>query len=285
MDQIEFWRSWIGRSEEQEEILDPWPALAMAAIFDRDDLKIAPGAKLPIGWQWAYFKPVAPQHSLGPDGHAPRGQFSPPIDLKRRLWAGCRMKCEAPLTIGRPARLTSKIADVSLKQGRSGRLVFLTVARRFVDDRGGSLEDEATVVYRDAEMPNRSDVAASSAAAELPKAQWQRGLVPDTRLLFRFAAVTFNAHRIHYDREYTVVEEGYPELVVPGPLTTLLLLDLVDRSGGARVAEFSCRALRPIYLGGAVTLSGEPGADPAHYRLWARAANGRNALEIDARHV
>jgi 3-methylfumaryl-CoA hydratase len=203
----------------------------------------------------------------------------PPVPYPRRMFAGSRITVHHPLRIGAPAVRTGTIADVVLKSGRSGRLAFVTVRYRI--EQGGvlALEEEQDIVYREPGAP-----VAAPVLAELPPpppGSWSRVVRPDTRTLFRFSALTFNAHRIHYDRDYARTVEGYPGLVVHGPLTAMLLLDLVRRQTDRPVVAFSFRGLAPLFDGGPVRLVGTPDED--RVALEARGPDGGVAVQAEAR--
>jgi len=268
---LEHLTQWIGRSQSVRQRLDAWPVQAMSATLDRDDPPVAEGAALPPGWHWMLFNPTAPAHALGPDGHPARGGFLPPVPLPRRMWAGGRLRFLRPLRVGRDLARTSRIADVTIKQGRSGRLVFVTVEHAIADEGGPCLEEAQDIVFRD--PPDASAPAQPPAA---PAAgPWRREIRPDPVLLFRYSALTFNGHRIHYDQPYVTTVEGYPGLIVHGPLIATLLLDLVRRSAPERVlASFSFRAVSPLFDTAPFTVNGGPDG-----KLWAANARGGLAME------
>ena len=271
--------AWIGRSETRTDALAPEQAAGAAALFDRPPADVADGTPLPLPWHWFHFLPRASQHELGEDGHPALGGFMPPVPYPRRMFAGSRIVVHRPLRIGTPALRTGTIADVVLKSGRSGRLAFVTVRYRI--EQGGTLalEEEQDIVYREPGAPVAAPVAADLPAP--PPGSWVRTVHPDTRTLFRFSALTFNAHRIHYDRDYARAVEGYPGLVVHGPLTAMLLLDLVRRHTDRPVIGFSFRGLAPLFDGGPVRLLGVPDGD--RVALEARGPDGGVALSAEAR--
>jgi 3-methylfumaryl-CoA hydratase len=271
-------KAWIGRSETVHDPLATPQAQAVQAMLDSDAPALGDGDALPLAWQWFHFLPRAPQALLDSDGHPQRGGFLPPIPYPRRMFAGARMKALAPLVIGEPAERIGTVRDVALKSGKSGALAFVTVEYRFVQRGVTCIEEEQDIVYREPGPPVPAPVA-----AELPplaEGAWSCSLVPDTRLLFRFSALTFNAHRIHYDRPYAMAEEGYPGLVVHGPLTALLLLDLVRRNSTRPVAGFMFRGLAPLFDGHVLRLVGRLVDDSVE--LEAQGADGRIALAATA---
>jgi 3-methylfumaryl-CoA hydratase len=237
--------AWVGKTECVEDPLCTTQARAAAALFDDDSMNLGDGASLPPLWHWFYFLPRAPQAMLGSDGHPRRGGFLPPIPYPRRMFAGSRLRFHRPLLLGRPAERHATIADVSLKSGRSGALAFVTVACRFEQDGALCVEEEQQIVYREpgAAVP----APAIQAWPALPAGASCSLVTPDPRVLFRFSALTFNAHRIHYDRDYAEREEGYPGLVVHGPLTAMLLLHAARQTVAQPVVGFSFRGQAPLF--------------------------------------
>ena len=238
-------RDWIGRSEVRQDTLYPNPVAALAATLDRQDPS-TPGSAVPPLWHWCYFTPLTPQSEIGDDGHAKRGGFLPPVPLPRRMWAGGRLKFVQPLRVGETFERTSTIDDVTIKQGRSGNLVFVKVRHEFAQAaQSAALIEEHDIVYRDAPTPG----AAAPAPTDAPvNAQFSRAIKADEVLLFRYSALTFNGHRIHYDRSYVTQVEGYPGLIVHGPLIATLLVDLVRRElPDAHISAFEFKAVRPIF--------------------------------------
>ena len=272
---LESLREWIGRTETVEDLIAPAPAALLTATLDRDDPPSKPGDPLPPPWHWLYFLPRVKQSEIGPDGHPKRGGFLPPIPLPRRMFAGARMAFTEPLRIGEPVRRESTIADVTLKSGKSGRLVFLLLRHRIFGPRGLALEEEQDIVYRDPPDPAATPPAPPAAPQD---GEWSREIRPDPVLLFRFSALTFNSHRIHYDLPYATGEEGYPGLVVQGPLLATLLLDLARRwRPGAPVGRFEFRAVSPLFATGSFSVNGAPAEGGRACRLWA-AAGGALAM-------
>ncbi|MDL1859678.1 acyl-CoA dehydrogenase [Betaproteobacteria bacterium PRO7] len=276
------YRTWIGRSETDEEVALRAPALRLAATLDRADLiaKLqARDATLPPCWHWLYFLPRALQSTLGADGHPVRGGFLPPLALPRRMWAGSRLEFRAPIAFGAVLARTSTIASVENKSGRSGALTIVTVRHEIRADDRPALVDEHDIVYREA--PQRGAPAPAQSEEVPRRAQFRRTVVPDPVLLFRYSALTFNGHRIHYDRGYATEVEGYPGLVVHGPLQATLLLDLLDRElPAARVARFAFRALAPLFDTAPFDVCGAPEGD--RVRLWTQGPDGRIAMDATA---
>jgi 3-methylfumaryl-CoA hydratase len=271
--------TWIGRTEQVHDPLSCVQAQAAKATFDETGAPLADGDALPLPWHWFHFLPRAPQAALDADGHPQRGGFLPPIPYPRRMFAGARIQVHRPLRVGVAAVREGRIANVVMKSGKSGALAFVTVAYRFLQDGLLCLEEEQDIVYRE---PGPAIAAPQPAELPAPPAgSWSRTLRPDPRLLFRFSALTFNAHRIHYDRDYAVGVEGYPGLVVHGPLTAVLLLQLVRQSTDRPVLGFSFRGVAPLFDGGPVRLLATPAQDTV--RLQAQGPDGAVALEATAR--
>ena len=275
----EDYTAWIGRTEERRELIVAGPLDRLSATLDRDDPHFAAGDELPPLSHWLYFLPQERQSTLGVDGHPKRGGFLPPVHhLPRRMWAGSRIRFPGRLAVGMDAVKRSTIVSVTPKEGGSGPLVFVTVRHEIGETGGAALVvDEHDIVYRGLDAP----AAKPAPMAEL--GEWQRSLVPDDVMLFRYSALTFNGHRIHYDRAYVTQAEGYPGLVVHGPLIATLLIDLLRREmPGARVGEFSFRAVSPVFDGNALHLHASPRADGV-VRLWAANHEGRLAMSAEAR--
>ncbi len=275
---------WIGRSETSDDVAALDPALRLAATLDRADLLArlqTRGESLPPCWHWLYFLPRAPHSALGADGHPAKGGFLPPVALPRRMWAGSRIEFIAPIAFGAPMRRTSTIQRVEEKRGRSGALTLVTVRHEIHADGTPAVVDEHDIVYREAPQPGTQSTAAPAQDQPVRHADFRRTIVPDPVLLFRYSALTFNGHRIHYDRRYVTEVEGYPGLVVHGPLQATLLLDLLDRElPAARVARFAFRALAPIFDVAPFDVCGARAGDGA--RLWTLTPDGRVALDATA---
>jgi 3-methylfumaryl-CoA hydratase len=263
-------RSWVGRRESAEDVISPAPLSRLAVTLGRDDPPPRAGDPLPPCWHWLYFLEAPPPADLGPDGHARRGGFLPPSELPRRMWAGGRLTFHKPLRVGEAARRESEILSVTAKQGRSGDLLFVTLRHEISGGGGVAITEEHDIVYREA----ASRSGASRPGEQPPRdALWRREVTPDAALLFRFSALTFNAHRIHYDRDYATVTEGYPGLVVHGPLTVILLLDLLrDEAPERTLAGFDYQALAPLFDTSPFTLAGTP------EMLWAERPDGTLAM-------
>jgi len=273
-------RTWEGRSESFEEPAGAAPVRALAATLDRDaDTPASAGAALPPLWHWLYFLPRAPQREIGADGHPRLGGFLPPVPLPRRMWAGGRLQWHAPLRVGDALERSTRIESVTHKSGRSGDLVFLLLRHEVRAGGVLALTEEQDIVYRAPAQPGDPAPAPQAAPTD---ATWSREIVPDPVLLFRFSALTFNAHRIHYDRPYATGAEGYPGLVVHGPLIATLLADLARRERPeARVTGFSFRAVRPTTDLHPFRVCGAPAADGRSARLWAQDHEGWLTMQAE----
>ncbi|HYU16501.1 MAG TPA: MaoC family dehydratase N-terminal domain-containing protein, partial [Candidatus Acidoferrum sp.] len=275
--------SWIGRRSEQVDWVTASRVAAWNATLDRDEAFPGDGDPVPPLFHLALFPPLTRQSELGPDGHAPRGGFLPPVGLPRRMWAGGRFRFHCPLRVGERATKVSVIDRIEEKRGRSGALVFVTVRHAISGAAGLAIEEEQDLVYRDAPRPGESPAAKAAAPAPAPAGEWRRQIAPDDVLLFRYSALTFNGHRIHYDRRYATEVEGYPGLVVHGPLLATLLVDLVRRERpGAVLESFRFTALRPTFDVAPFTMFGEPDAESRHVRLWSTDGEGATAVEAEA---
>ena len=276
-------REWIGRSVTTQDTLTAFPANALAATLDREETAYDEGDALPPLWHWLYFLPVYKLCEAGYDGHAALGGFLPPVPLPRRMWAGGRLRFHAPLRIGRRLTKTSTIKDVSMKTGRSGPLAFVTVTHRVLDGDSLCLEEDHEIVYRAPPAPSDPPRPPKQAPGQ---SAFSRDIDPSPVLLFRYSALTFNGHRIHYDRPFCTQTEGYEGLVVHGPLLATFLLDLLRHQYPARaVRDFSFRALAPVYDTAPFSVHGTP--DDGGVALWVRredgglAMSGRATLEAE----
>ena len=267
---------WVGRRQTARDECDPHRVADLAATFDVERAP-APGERLPPGWHWMFFQPMVRASRLGPDGHAARGEFLPPVPLPRRMWAGGRLAFRAPIAVGAALVRESEIVSVASKSGRSGAMVFVTVRHRIAADGVEAIEEEHDIVYRD--VPRPGEVAPAESAPG--DGVWRRTLTPDPVLLFRYSALTANGHRIHYDHPYVTGVEGYRGLIVHGPLTATLLMALAETGSGRRLARFAFRARAPLFAGEPLALAGRPdgaaGAD-----VWAATPAGGLAMRGEA---
>jgi 3-methylfumaryl-CoA hydratase len=251
------WNEWLGRSITREDDIVKGPGERLAATLGDLTTAWQPGAEaVPPLWHWLYFLEAAPRDVIGPDGHAAKGSFLPPIPLPRRMYAGGRFTFPGDLRFGGTAQKRSSIASIVEKAGRSGPLAFVTVRHEI--SQGGTLAatEEHDIVYREAASP--SDPAPVPPRSERAVVS-EESVTPDEVMLFRFSALTFNGHRIHYDHPYVTGMEGYPGLIVHGPLVAMLLFEAGRRAlPASRVAAFSFRAMSPFFCGPALRLVGTP---------------------------
>jgi 3-methylfumaryl-CoA hydratase len=231
-------RAWIGRSETTRDTITDRLVREYAAMMDAEPHEVAPPAL-----HWCLAPPAAKASELGPDGHAARGGFLPPVPLPRRMWAGGKLTFHNRLRVGDAVQRVSKIADVSVKHGRTGVLCFVTVDHEISSGSGLAISERQDLVYR----PLAASAAGKSAPDELPAPQWRQSRTADPVLLFRYSALTFNGHRIHYDRPYATGVENYPGLVVHGPLQATWLLDFAAALKGATPQQFSFRGVNPLF--------------------------------------
>jgi 3-methylfumaryl-CoA hydratase len=287
MDDGHAFEDYVGRERVTEDTVTLERAHKLSATLDLDPDELQSGTPLPLGWHWIYFHDPTPRSALAEDGHERRGDFLPPIPLNRRMWAGGRLRFTGSLEIGATIRRTSTVRSITLKEGRSGPLAFVTVEHLLSDSSGVVLEEEQDIVYL-----NRAPSHPAPAPAGRPKVvgpsapedrvDWREPVTLDEVTLFRFSALTFNAHRIHYDRRYAAEVEHYPDIVVHGPLIALLLLGAGSRWAEARLGRpprpgsvrFSYRALQPIFCDESIDLCG----------LAADGEDSRSAIELWAAH-
>ena len=273
-------RKWIGRSETTEERIAPFPSNAFAATLDRDDPIYTDGTPLPPLWHWLHFLPVFKLSDAGYDGHAALGQFLPPVPLPRRMWAGSRLRFLAPMCIGQNLRKVSSVSSVDHKVGRSGDLVFVTVRHRVFSGETLGIEEEHDIVYREAPKPDAPPPTPPKAPAS---SVFSRIIHPDPVLLFRYSALTFNGHRIHYDQPFCTQTEGYEGLVVHGPLLATLLLDLLRREmPNAKVETFDFRAVATVFDNHKFSVHGQPEPDGSTIQLWVKRHDGALAMTATA---
>ena len=303
-------QSWVGKTETLTDDITAAPLRGLAATLDRDDPPFVAGTTVPPLWHWLYFLPQPRRSEIGPDGHARRGGFLPPVPLPRRMWAGGRLQWlqDNPLVLGDAIKRVSRIESVTHKSGRSGNLVFVLVKHEIRNAHGLALTEEHDIVYRaNAPAPTLGTGVSSlpSEGAELARggpslrsapgdplpapqpaakdAAWTETVTPDDVLLFRYSALTFNGHRIHYDRKYVTEVEGYPGLIVHGPLIATLLLGLLrNKLPDARLTHFEFRAVRPVFDMSPFKLHGKPSADGKTVALWTEDHAGWLSMQATA---
>jgi 3-methylfumaryl-CoA hydratase len=261
MNQINL-QDWVGKTEAVTDYIYPTPAKSLALTLNDSNLEVREGAYLPEIWHWLYFLPMVARSEIGIDGHPKRGGFLPPIDLERRMWASGQLIFHQDLRIGDEVAKTSEILKVSEKDGKAGKMVFVTVKHSIRSEkRGLAVEEEQNIVYLP--MPKIYTPAPPNPAPE--DLGWKEEYFIDPVLLFRFSALTFNAHRIHYDIHYATEVEKYPGLVVHGPLQALLLLESVcKRNPDKKPALYDFRAVRPLFGFDKFHIGGQFRADGGH---------------------
>lgn len=258
--------AWIGRSERCEERL-AYPLVKRIAATLSETCP-TPGQALPLLWHWAFFQPNVEAAGLGDDGHPARGGFLPPAQDRNRMWAGSRLDFITPLRVDADVTRHSTVLKAEEKHGRTGSLLFVTVKHEYLQDGQLALVEEQDIVYREPTPPKLGGTEAA------PAAQWQEPVIPDATLLFRYSAVTFNGHRIHYDWPYVTETEGYAGLVVHGPLIATLNLRAFQRANPtARVQRFSFRGLRPLISPAPFEVGGRLLED-GKAQVWATASAG-----------
>ena len=276
--QVEDLQKWVGRTQVNSDVVSAGIAAKMAAALDHEGAALTQGVTLPLPWHWLFFTPTPQASATGADGHPKTGGFLPPVPLPRRMWAGSKVECHQPLCVGDRITCESTVEAVVSKSGRQGELVFVTVAHRvFKGNREPVLTETQDIVYR--AMPTGPAPVAPEYTPELAP-QWSKTIQPDPVLLFRYSALTFNGHRIHYDRNWAVEAEGYPGLVVHGPLIATLLLDLMyDKLGPVEVAQFRFRGVQPLFDLDAFTVNGV--RDGNTVKLWALTPANQLAMSLE----
>ncbi|WP_293450391.1 MaoC family dehydratase N-terminal domain-containing protein [Planktotalea sp.] len=273
---IDHLRTWETRTEDRDDLIATFPSNALAASLDRDDPLYEIGDPLPPLWHWLHFLPIHKLQDSGYDGHAALGTFLPPVPLPRRMWAGSRLTFHAPMKIGQHLTKRSTIKSVSHKSGRSGDLVFVTVQHDVYDRDAQCLSEEHDIVYRAAAAKDAPPLVPTQAPVH---SDFSRKIEPDPILLFRYSALTFNGHRIHYDHPFCIETEGYDGLVVHGPLLATLMLDLLRREmPDAHVSAFEFRAHASIFDTHNFSIHGQPNPDDTIH-LWIQRHDGALAMD------
>lgn len=270
-------REAIGRETTAYDEVTPQKCHALAATLDKEVEPPRAGQEAPPAIHWCLAPDIVPMAEIGPDGHAQRGGFLPTVSLPRRMWAGGRLEFHDRIQVGDKVTIVSRIEDVSLKDGRTGPLCFVTVRREVSTSRGPAIWERQDIVYRGAEsaVPAASRMGTGETIATPRDFELSRSLSADPVLLFRYSALTFNAHRIHYDRDYAMQVEGYPGLVVHGPLQASLMLSLAAERRGMPTS-FEFRATSPLFDGAAFTVNAA--ARRAGLDLWVADASGRTTM-------
>lgn len=273
---IDHFKAWIGRSEEASDLITPRLVASFEATF-APHLAPHEQGEAPLALHWCLAPPVAPVAALGQDGHAAKGEFLPPVPLPRRMWAGGRIETLAPLRTGDAVTRRSVISDVSYKEGRSGPLCFVGVQHEFVTPRGVALRERHNIVYREAAKPG-GETPAAPAPAEPRPADLAWSVEASPVLLFRYSALSFNGHRIHYDHPYATGVEGYAGLVVHGPIQATLLMNIIAALSGGEPIRLDYRGLAPLIAGEAFQVKARRLPDGA-IAAWTEGADGRVRME------
>lgn len=267
---------WIGNKETVKETISAIPLQRMAATLDREPREIVIGDEVPALWHWVYFLAPTRASELGRDGHAALGNFMPPVPLPRRMWAGGKFQFIKPLYVGDLARKESTIRDVSVKRGRTGKLCFVEVEHCIFVGEESRFSETHNIVYRDEKQPGENSILPPEAPQN---PEWTREVIPNSTLLFRYSALTFNGHRIHYDLDFCRQQEGYPGLVFHGPLTATLLLELaLENNPGRSLKSYEFKALSPLFDNAPFSLNGKTAGTKTE--MWA--ANAENRLAMKA---
>jgi 3-methylfumaryl-CoA hydratase len=280
--ELENLKKWIGEKETDIDYVTVPAVHRLSATLDRDDAFPKMGDALPIGWHSTLFPRVVRHAQIGPDGHPARGDFLPPVPLPRRMFAGKRTTFSGDLRLGDEVRRVSTIKDVTIKSGRTGQMVFVTVSTDITSTRGLAITEEQDIVYRQDPDKNAPPPPPQPAPGT---AVWKNTVTPTEVMLFRYSALTFNGHRIHYDHPYVTKVEGYPALVMNGGLTTLLVYELARAHAKSPVRFMSSRNVRPMFANRPISVCGEPSADGKSAKLWTQDDTGALTLSATAEFV
>ena len=275
----------IGVKAVTEDVITATQIQRLNVTLNRHDPVPKMGDPVPWGWHSIFFPRLIRNDKLSHDGMAPDFEDAPDSPLPRRMYAGNDLKFHEPLRVGDAAKKEIFVKSVTPKEGRSGKLIFVTYGIRIEGPRGLVLEDDQNIVFREEAPANSSAAPPPALEKASTTAAWKRTVMIDEMALFRFSAVTWNPHRIHYDQPYVTKEEGYPGLIVHGPFTAVLLLELLREHWGdkaQRMSGYQMRAKAPIYASQPIQLLGEPGKDGKSCKLWAVNVEGASAMEINA---
>jgi len=267
-------QGWIGRTETAQDEITPRLVRELEATLDLDATEAE--RPLPLAVHWCLAPPAVKASLIGPDGHPLRGGFLPPVPLPRRMWAGGEVKFRDPLRVGDKVERRSRIVDVAVKQGRSGVLCFVSVSHEYFTVRGLAVEDRQDIVYRD--FNTVTTITANPENLHAP--EWRRVMLADPVLLLRYSALTFNGHRIHYDRPYATNVEGYPGLIVHGPLQATLLIEFAASIKDQPPKQFHYRAVQPLFDFTPFELCARPTGSGLH--LWIRTVEGAQTMDAQA---
>ena len=265
---------WVSRPDRAVDVVTATKAAGMAVTLDRDDTPPSDGDPLPPLWHWMFHAPMVRRAGLGRDGHPALGSFMPPVALPRRMFAGGRLRFLQPIRVGDTIERVGEVVSITPKQGRSGALVFVTVRYVISNEAGPAIEEEQDIVYREEQTASPADDEADTET--MP---WRRQVEPDPTMLFRYSALTFNGHRIHYDWPYATGVEGYPGLIVHGPMIATYLAELcLDNSEGRSFVAFEFRAFRPLFDTAPFTVAGGPARPDGRCPMIAVGPRGETAM-------
>ncbi len=268
-------RQWIGRSSQASDIVTAQLVKGLRATLFMEIGDPRPGDAAPWTVHWCLAQPVYPMSELGPDGHPTRGGFLPPVPLPRRMWAGGELEFFDALRVGDETTRTSRIADVTMKTGSTGVLCFVSVDHLVTTSRGTALRERQDIVYRDI---STAPATALAKAAAPPAAKHRETHMADPVLLFRYSALTFNGHRIHYDRDYVTKVEGYPGLIFHGPMQAAFIVELAAKlHGGAAPKKFTYRGLQPLFEGTEFSVNANDTG--AGMELWTANSEGQPTMK------
>jgi 3-methylfumaryl-CoA hydratase len=269
-------RQWIGRTEQATDTVTAQLVKGLRATLFMDIGAPKPGDAAPWTVHWCLAQPVYPMAQLSADGHPTRGGFLPPVPLPRRMWAGGELEFFEPLRVGDEATRTSRISDVTMKTGSTGVLCFVSVKHEITTPRGTAIRERQDIVYRDMSAPQAA--APAKTPPPPPVAKHRESHIADPVLLFRYSALTFNGHRIHYDRDYVTKVEGYPGLIFHGPLQAAFIVELAARlHGGIAPKKFIYRGLQPLFEGSEFSVNASD--TPAGMELWIANSAGQPTMK------
>lgn len=268
-------RQWIGKTHVERDVVSSRHARLMAATLGLPQTEFSAGAPLPPLWHWLYFLNGLPSQELGRDGHPARGGFLPPVPLPNRMWAGGTLDFHASVPLDAELEKRSSVVSVEHKQGRSGQLVFVTVLHEVLHEGKVAISEHHDIVYKEASSPS-----AHSASSDMPDAQQSKRFLPTSTTLFRYSALTFNGHRIHYDADYCREVEGYPNLVIHGPLNATLMAGFAEEVAGKSLRHFRYRGIQPSILGNELTINAA--RDDDGLLLWVSLPDGAVSMRAEA---
>jgi 3-methylfumaryl-CoA hydratase len=269
-------RQWIGRSTEASDIVTAQLVKGLRATLFQEIGEPKTGDTAPFTTHWCLAQPVFPMSMLGPDGHPTRGGFLPPVPLPRRMWAGGELEFVDPLRVGDDTTRSSRISDVTMKTGSTGVLCFVSVEHVVTTPRGVAIRERQDIVYRD--VSAAPSAAPAKAPPPAPVAKHRESHMADPVLLFRYSALTFNGHRIHYDRDYVTKVEGYPGLIFHGPLQAALIVELAAKlHHGQPPRKFSYRGVQPLFEGSEFSVNANE--TDGGFELWTANAEGQPTMK------